>query len=431
MGATCSCSVHAANDQRVVPYLSADTLENFDVVQSEKASASNKLGSEKTIFMTTSGNSASAAVLRRPASLKDILKRAASLKDAHRADLKDFPPRRIFDNKLWDGQELCKQDASVRAAFTAYVFSNAWADKVSIDLHEQIIRRRPTQDTQEITFNDYSVKNRSHSTDSKDMEAVANTIMRCTQLKIRDSMDMSKKRHRFVETCFTSEQMHCVLIATLWPLFYTPDNYSLAVAVAGSRESFFRCDESVSTRDSVCSRPNDSEKVKQVREIYSQTAQYLTAAMVDRLLVQGQWADNILAYVEKLPFSVSISSNTSGYPVIYVNEAFEQTTKYPRQEVLGRSHSILQCENTERDQTQKIADALRKGESVKVAITNKKKNGHEFLNFLALRPVLTRETEECVCVIAVQYDISKAEASLKEMKMINDFLSLMGNILKG
>jgi PAS domain S-box-containing protein len=176
-----------------------------------------------------------------------------------------------------------------------------------------------------------------------------------------------------------------------------------------------------------------AERVKRVRDIYLQTAHDTTGDELDALLAQGKWLHYLLNCLENLPLSVSIASvRNSGadFPIIFVNRAFEVTTQYPRSEVLGRDDSLLLCAASEKDQVVKIADALAKAEGIKIAVTHQRRNGSEFLDFLALRPVLTRADHEYIYVVAVQYDISKAEASLKEIKAVGDFLSLMSNILK-
>eukprot|EP00981_Chlorochromonas_danica_P009728 scaffold2801_cov161-Ochromonas_danica.AAC.8 len=157
-----------------------------------------------------------------------------------------------------------------------------------------------------------------------------------------------------------------------------------------------------------------------MKEVYLQTAQTVSDEYLNKILIEGRWADKVLSYLEKAPFSFSISSadrEAKGFPIVYVNGAFESTTRYERSEVIGRGHGFLRSPNTEEDQLMKIADALSKGEGCKIAITNRRKNGVDFLNFLALRPVLSRDSGDYKYVIAVQYDITNAEASLRQMKM--------------
>lgn len=259
-------------------------------------------------------------------------------------------------------------------------------------------------------------------------------MMKCTQLKIRDTMDGVPKPNRrklsVIETCFNTEELRDILVTTLWPLFLSSEAFQHFLHNPEEPFILYEGDESPSAPNFRCS---ESEKARQMKEVYLQTAQTVSDEYLNKILIEGRWADKVLSYLEKAPFSFSISSadrEAKGFPIVYVNGAFESTTRYERSEVIGRGHGFLRSPNTEEDQLMKIADALSKGEGCKIAITNRRKNGVDFLNFLALRPVLSRDSGDYKYVIAVQYDITNAEASLRQMKMVNDFLSLVGNILK-
>jgi PAS domain S-box-containing protein len=185
-------------------------------------------------------------------------------------------------------------------------------------------------------------------------------------------------------------------------------------------------------------KEEDHERTQRLKEIYYQTAISLQENDYLFMLQKGNWVEEILTSIEASSLSVSIAIASSpitgqryeGFPLVYVNKAFEKTTLYSRNEILGKSCKFLQSEKTEMEQMQKITEALSKGESIKIAMTNVRKDRSEFLNFLALRPVFSAENT-MLYVIAVQYDISKEEASLREIKMVEDFLALMCTIMQG
>ncbi|RYG93435.1 hypothetical protein EON65_58905, partial [archaeon] len=181
MGQVCSNGVRSVQTQ---PKLTKDTLEANDIL-SRSASLSSldksKLASDKT---TKAGSSA-----------KLLSRRSAQIMPQFStANLSHYPPEKLFSKKIWEGEKICQSNEKIRHAFVDYIFSYVWVEKVELDINEMMIRRRPTQDTQEITFNDYSVRSRSTSADSKDMEAVASAMMRVTQLKIKDSMETANKK---------------------------------------------------------------------------------------------------------------------------------------------------------------------------------------------------------------------------------------------
>lgn len=125
------------------------------------------------------------------------------------------------------------------------------------------------------------------------------------------------------------------------------------------------------------------------------------------------------------------SSYPTEFPIVFVNKYFEYLTQYEPNEVLGYNQiDFLTCPKTELHQIDKMKDAMMKGLGVKVAITNARKDGNTFFNFLALRPVYDQKGNYSL-VVGVLYDITRQDASLQDIKMIEDYLTLVCNVLKG
>ena len=78
---------------------------------------------------------------------------------------------------------------------------------------------------------------------------------------------------------------------------------------------------------------------------------------------------------------------TGGWPVSYVNEAFELLTGWRSEEVVGRSLSILQGEETDPEPVAEMAAALRAGEECWVTLRNYRRDGSPFWNEVFLTPV--------------------------------------------
>eukprot|EP01031_Cornospumella_fuschlensis_P027958 gene27958-33761_t len=304
-------------------------------------------------------------------------------------DLSQYLPEKLLSKKIWEGEKICQSNEKIRQSFVDYIFSYAWVEKVELDINEMMIRRRPTQDTQEITFNDYSVRSRSTSADSRDMEAVATAMMRVTQLKIKDSMESANKKSALtgrgggrggrgggskasgmVETVFAPDQLKAVVLTTIWPIFMDSEAYSCALR----GEEYVCYEEEVGQGGEsnkglgVTWNMSESEKIKRLKDIYTYCVLGMTEEEVQGLLLQGAWGAKVLETLETLPLSVSISSPAPGHPIIYVNKAFESTTLYSKADVYGKNHGILQRPGagTEEDQRAKIGDALRKGEGIKI-----------------------------------------------------------------
>ncbi len=76
-----------------------------------------------------------------------------------------------------------------------------------------------------------------------------------------------------------------------------------------------------------------------------------------------------------------------GWPVSYVNEAFELLTGWRAEEVVGRSLGILQGEETDPEPVAEMAAALRAGEECWVTLRNYRRDGSPFWNEVFLTPV--------------------------------------------
>lgn len=374
----------------------------------------------------------------------------------HHVNVANFPPSDIISKKNWDGQKLCSKNDQVREAFMNYIQNMTWMEKISIALLEQAVKRRRTQDIHEVMVSEYSIypRSRNSSHDSRDREEITSTMRRVTQLKIRDGVDQAMNKKDFIETCFTSDELKYLLLVTIWPIFAESSEY-LSITTGSEPFICYEDDEDHididptgptaadnseppppaspnSNKKSAMNREHDAEKTKRVKDIYYQTAKTFSNLELLATLKAGNWCDRVLIILENLRLPLTIASadrKTPSFPLIFVNQAFEKMTQYSRDEALGRPCKFLQCDRTELDQVGKISEALGKGEGFKVAITNARKDGSEFLNFLAIRPVHNAQ-HTMSHVLAVQYDITQEAASLKEIKMVEDALALLCNMLK-
>ena len=105
-----------------------------------------------------------------------------------------------------------------------------------------------------------------------------------------------------------------------------------------------------------------------------------------------------------------MNESGQGFPLIHVNKAFETMTGYSRCEVLGKGASFLQKHDnvnhpmhqhvrcvpniySEMDSVNKMKEAFKMKEDVKVCITDFKKDGSPFPNLLSLSPILDQNGE--------------------------------------
>ncbi|MFT4696461.1 MAG: PAS domain S-box-containing protein [Urechidicola sp.] len=110
--------------------------------------------------------------------------------------------------------------------------------------------------------------------------------------------------------------------------------------------------------------------------------------------------------------------------IIFMNPAFEKMTGYTTEELIGVNPRLLQNEDTDRKELDKLRTALNKWEPCEITISNTRKNGEKFWNNISVAPV-ANEKELQTHWIAIERDVTKQiEATLEKERMI---LELMAN----
>ena len=117
--------------------------------------------------------------------------------------------------------------------------------------------------------------------------------------------------------------------------------------------------------------------------------------------------------------SIVISDpNQPDDPLVYVNPAFERTTGYTSEEVLGRNCRFLQNEDRDQPGVGELRAAVHEGRHCSVVLRNYRKDGTLFWNELSIYPV--RDEEHRVTnFVGVQNDITeriRAEEILSEIR---------------
>jgi PAS domain S-box-containing protein len=117
--------------------------------------------------------------------------------------------------------------------------------------------------------------------------------------------------------------------------------------------------------------------------------------------------------------SISITDpNQPDEPLVYVNPAFESTTGYAAEEVLGRNCRFLQGEDRDQPALRELGAAVHEGRHCTVLLRNYRKDGTLFWNELSVYPV--RDEEGCMTnFVGIQNDVTeriKAEEVLSQMR---------------
>ncbi|TAI48413.1 PAS domain-containing protein [Flagellimonas allohymeniacidonis] len=117
-------------------------------------------------------------------------------------------------------------------------------------------------------------------------------------------------------------------------------------------------------------------------------------------------------------------ANKKGFPIIYVNKAFEKITGYSSGEAMGRNCNFLQSHDRDQEEIETIRRALAKGEACHVIIRNYKKDGTLFWNELSITPVKDHEGK-LTHFIGIQNDVTHGKNMQLLRKAKNDILEMV------
>jgi diguanylate cyclase (GGDEF)-like protein/PAS domain S-box-containing protein len=133
-----------------------------------------------------------------------------------------------------------------------------------------------------------------------------------------------------------------------------------------------------------------------------------------KLSRQLKMLDRALASVRE---GISVSNpSMHDNPLVYVNDAFEEITRYAREDIIGKNCRFLQGEDTESEPVEKMREAIRNEEHVNVRVKNYRKDGEPFWNSVSISPVKD-DDGNVERFIGVHQDITK-------YKMIEEHLEL-------
>jgi PAS domain S-box-containing protein len=105
-------------------------------------------------------------------------------------------------------------------------------------------------------------------------------------------------------------------------------------------------------------------------------------------------------------------------PIVYVNPAFEKTTGYTMEEVVGLNCRFLQGDDRNQSALEELRASIREGRECRVVLRNYRKDGTRFWNELSVYPVRD-EGGRVTNFVGVQNDVTerrRAEQELSEMR---------------
>ena len=116
--------------------------------------------------------------------------------------------------------------------------------------------------------------------------------------------------------------------------------------------------------------------------------------------------EDVSRAVSEAPVGVSLSDpDLPDYPLVYVNDAWEEVTGYSVEEALGRNPRFLQGPGTDPETVDELSRAIEREEQLTVEIRNYRRDGTPFWNELTIAPVYDAD-DELAHYVGFQNDVT-------------------------
>lgn len=320
-------------------------------------------------------------------------------------------------------------DVRVRPLFYRYLREGIWIEEIFNEMNLQaekskknLMRRLSGGEVSSVKFNQYSLLPRAfHGRSYSQQEEMASGVMYLLKrLKLREAVESTDFdiSHDTILHHFSEDAILSLLIATALPTFLVCAEYKKMLAsnwmIDADKVQFSRSNSAhnkihnphpVANQSGGTTRghfhsliskpaPPPIDPYKATKDLYKEMLGHLKQDSFHTLLSATSWLSPLIDTIDQFPLAISVAARDKSFDrwvFEYVNQAFTNLTGYSAEEAVGSEPKpLLQCEQSDSGQRHKMKVSLKRHEACKVAIVNQRRDGSQFLNFLALQPVFER-----------------------------------------
>lgn len=149
------------------------------------------------------------------------------------------------------------------------------------------------------------------------------------------------------------------------------------------------------------------------------TITYLVASYASELKRKSKQLRIYKNILDSVHEGVVVTRAGQDEPIIYCNQAFEEMSGYPPEEIIGRNCRFLNERHREQPALVKVRDAIKAGNGIETVLLNSRKSGEEFWNNLSISPIRNK-IGEVEYFAGIQADVTDKVNQSNELERLVD-----------
>ena len=281
----------------------------------------------------------------------------------------------FMDDNLLKGCEIFLKDEEAKDFFVEFLMRSNWKDQLT---KTETWSNTLTKEVGSIDISSSNFYDLVVSSNPQSQNELTNNPIEIDDVRREECQEPASEYPFRIQ-----RKIRTILLASVFPIFLKSTQYRAFIEMKSYESDVLIYEkkypnEEKSTREERLDLMFAKVPVFNTKDVIANAVASVDDIEAKMLLSSGQWIYSVFSAVEDLPISFSIAtarSDRRGFPLIYVNKAFEKTTGYSRSKIVGQNCRFLQSENTEKDLIDLMVTSLSSAQPVKVGLTNRRRDG--------------------------------------------------------